>query len=209
MFDISILYDVLRGNHNRITRELTQKNNSARSSAKVSEPRVLWLGCSDSELSSSLISGLDSGQTLMHCNLANQIRQDDLSFQSVLEYALQDLSIQHIVICGHYGCKGIMSALKSEADSNVNMNDWLNGIYRLAAQHGDELRTLPSLAARADRLAELNVLHQAELLEQHPLVAKNKITILAWMHNCKSGKIKDLRRAKRYSGFPLSSQIWK
>lgn len=204
MASMNLLHDILRNNQRWVEEKLQQNSSYFQSLAKGQEPQVLWIGCSDSRVPPNIITGLDAGQIFVHRNIANQIRPDDLNIQSVVEYALQNLPIQYVVVCGHYGCGGIMAALQGSVCSSSNVGSWITGICDVLAEHREELEKIPSMADRANRLAELNVLQQVKTLSENPSFIKSGATILPWIFDINSGKIKDLSRREVYFDSELS-----
>jgi len=122
-------------------------------------PMYLWIGCSDSRVPANEIIGLEPGEVFVHRNVANLVVHSDMNCLSVLQYAVEVLQVRHVIVCGHYGCGGVNTAV--EPRSRGLISNWLRPIRELAEQRLDELRTLEG-AARADRLCELNVVRQVE-----------------------------------------------
>ena len=122
-------------------------------------PKYLWVGCADSRMPAERITGLQPGELFVHRNIANVVIQTDLSLLSVVQYAVEALKVEHIIVCGHYGCGGVAAAL---ADSELGLiENWLRHIKDVRDQHRELLDAQPDDKARTNRLCELNVLHQA------------------------------------------------
>jgi carbonic anhydrase len=119
----------------------------------------LWVGCSDSRVPANQIVGLPPGDVFVHRNVANVVVHTDLNFLSVLQYAVDILRVRHVIVCGHYGCGGVIAALVGARHGLID--NWLRHVADVAERHEDELGALPE-AARVDRLCELNVIDQAE-----------------------------------------------
>jgi carbonic anhydrase len=127
--------------------------------AQQQAPRYLWIGCSDSRVPANQILGLLPGEIFVHRNVANVVVHSDLNCLSVLQFALDVLNIQHIIVCGHYGCGGVRAALH---DAKLGLIDnWLRHVQDVRNRNRDELRQLKDDHARMMRLCELNVLAQA------------------------------------------------
>jgi carbonic anhydrase len=127
--------------------------------AQQQAPRYLWIGCSDSRVPANQILGLLPGEIFVHRNVANVVVHSDLNCLSVLQFALDVLNIQHIIVCGHYGCGGVRAALN---DAKLGLIDnWLRHVQDVRNRNRDELRELKDDHARMMRLCELNVLAQA------------------------------------------------
>jgi carbonic anhydrase len=127
--------------------------------AQQQAPRYLWIGCSDSRVPANQILGLLPGEIFVHRNVANVVVHSDLNCLSVLQFALDVLNIQHIIVCGHYGCGGVRAAL---TDAKLGLIDnWLRHVQDVRNRNRGELRELKDDHARMMRLCELNVLAQA------------------------------------------------
>lgn len=125
--------------------------------ASLQAPMYLWIGCSDSRVPANEIIGLEPGEVFVHRNVANLVMHSDMNCLSVLQYAVEVLQVRHIIVCGHYGCGGVNTAV--EPRSRGLISNWLRPIRELAEQRMDELGALDG-TARADRLCELNVVRQ-------------------------------------------------
>jgi carbonic anhydrase len=125
--------------------------------AEQQSPRYLWIGCADSRVPANEIIGLPPGQVFVHRNIANVVVHTDLNCLSVIQYAVEVLKVEHIIVCGHYGCGGVKAALESSDHGLID--NWLRHIRDVGRFHADELAELTS-AQRLDRLCELNVTEQ-------------------------------------------------
>ena len=126
--------------------------------AKGQNPKYLWIGCSDSRVPANEIIGLEPGELLVHRNVANLFPHTDLNCLSVLEFGVRMLKVEHVIVCGHYGCSGVQSAME---DHHLGLIDnWLRSIRDTHAQSKQELATCPDAKAKHNRLVELNVLQQ-------------------------------------------------
>jgi carbonic anhydrase len=127
--------------------------------ARQQAPRYLWIGCSDSRVPANQILGLLPGEIFVHRNVANVVVHSDLNCLSVIQFAVDVLQIRHIIVCGHYGCGGVMAAMR---DDKLGLTDnWLRHVQDVRNRNRDELRALETPHARMMRLCELNVLTQA------------------------------------------------
>jgi carbonic anhydrase len=120
-------------------------------------PRFLWIGCSDSRVPANEITGTDPGEVFVHRNVANVVVHTDLNCLSVLQYAVEVLGVQEIVVCGHLGCGGVLSALDGERHGLID--NWLRHVQDVAHEHADLLAASPA-EDRADLLCRLNVVEQ-------------------------------------------------
>ena len=125
--------------------------------ARQQSPRLLWIGCADSRVPANEIIGLQPGDVFVHRNIANVVVHTDLNCLSVIQYAVEVLGVEHIIVCGHYGCGGVKAALESHDHGLID--NWLRHIRDVGRFHADELGRL-SAARRVDRLCELNVTEQ-------------------------------------------------
>jgi len=135
-------------------------------------PKYLWIGCSDSRVPANEIVGLSPGELFVHRNVANVVVHSDLNCLSVLQYAVDKLKVDHVIVCGHYGCGGVEAAWKRAAFGLID--NWLRHVQDVAERHPALFpRSLNDVQA-ADRLAELNV------IEQVVNVSRSTIVIDAW-----------------------------
>lgn len=126
--------------------------------SKLQTPKLLWIGCSDSRVPANEILGLAPGEVFVHRNVGNLVINTDMNCLSVIQYAVEVLKIEHIIVCGHYGCGGVGAACENVQRGLID--NWLRNIKDIYADHKEELERIDGAAARADRLCELNVLAQ-------------------------------------------------
>lgn len=165
--------------------------------AERQTPEFLWIGCSDSRVPANKITGLAPGEVFVHRNVANVVSLTDSNCMSAVEYAVQNLQVKHVIVCGHYGCGGVQAALQGGADGTVG--DWLQPVQELARTHEDELSALDATAA-ARRLCELNVLQQVESLCGSGVVrdawaSGQSLTVHAWIYGIEDGLLRSLQEA--------------
>ena len=132
------------------------------------QPDCLWIGCSDSRVPSTQIVGLGPGEMFVHRNVANVVSSADSNAMSVLQYAVDVLEVDHIIVCGHYGCGGVKAVLGEMPAPPLG--DWLKEILEVRRTHQQELDTLPDMDAKWRRLCELNVRAQVETLTNLAIV---------------------------------------
>ena len=126
--------------------------------AQQQSPQYLWIGCSDSRVPANQITGLAPGEVFVHRNIANVVVHSDLNCLSVMQFAVDVLQVEHIIVCGHYGCSGVSAALQKE---RVGLADnWLRHVQDVHSKHDASVAALPGSAQRVDRLCELNVIEQ-------------------------------------------------
>jgi carbonic anhydrase len=157
-------------------------------------PRYMWIGCSDSRVPANQITGLDPGEVFVHRNVANVVVHSDLNALSTLQYAVDMLQVQHVIVCGHYGCGGVQAALDN---ARIGLADnWIRHIQDVRDKHWAQLMDL-SPAVRLDRLCELNVIEQV-LHVAHSTVMQDAwrrgqpVMLHGWVYGVHDGLIKDL-----------------
>jgi carbonic anhydrase len=147
-------------------------------------PTYLWIGCSDSRVPANEICGLLPGEVFVHRNVANIVVHSDLNCLSVMQYAVDVLKIEHIIICGHYGCGGVRAAL---GDQKLGLIDnWLRHVQDVVVKHRPHLECITDHAGRIDRLCELNVIVQAAWERSQPL------TLHGWVYGLQDGLVRQL-----------------
>lgn len=162
--------------------------------AEGQSPEFLWVGCSDSRVPANEITGTNPGEIFVHRNIANMVVHTDLNFLSVLQYAVEVLHVKHIIVCGHYGCGGVLAAMAN--NSNGLVDKWLRNIKEVYQKHEKELIAIPVDKDRANRLVELNVMEQVHNLAKTTIVQKawknRKLQVYGWVYGLNNGRIKDL-----------------
>lgn len=167
--------------------------------AKQQTPRFLWVGCSDSRVPANEIIGLEPGDVFVHRNISNMIHSSDMNMLSVVEYAVVELKVPHVIICGHYGCGGVQRALEDAgktSGSNV-VDHWLTPIVDLYNRNRTALEAAYPPAELRNRLSELNVLLQMRNLAMTPTLknawaAGVDVTIHGWIYGLKDGLLREL-----------------
>lgn len=133
-------------------------------------PKYLWVGCSDSRVPANQILGLPPGEVFVHRNVGNQAMHTDMNLMSCLEYAVKELKVRIIIVCGHYGCGAVKAALRLPGKHEALVNCWISDIRECRNQHASELRGMES-QVQFDRLCELNVLRQVFHVCTSPVVS--------------------------------------
>lgn len=157
-------------------------------------PKYLWIGCSDSRVPANQIVNLPPGEVFVHRNIANVVVHTDLNCLSVVQFAVEVLKVEHIIVCGHYGCGGIKAALEDKDHGLID--HWLNHIKDVYRFNADELDGLEG-HEKLDRLCELNVMEQVTNLcnthtVQHAWKNGAKFSVHGWIYNINNGILKDL-----------------
>lgn len=158
-------------------------------------PEILYIGCSDSRVTAEEVMGLAPGEVFVHRNIANMVPNTDLSSMSVINYSVQHLKVNHIVVCGHYFCGGVKAAMTSQ-DLGI-LNPWLRNIRDVYRLHQDELDAIADEDSRYKRLIELNVQEQCINAIKTPEVQvahrERGIKVHGWVFDISTGKIIDLK----------------
>jgi carbonic anhydrase len=160
--------------------------------ASLQEPEFLWIGCSDSRVPANEITGTQPGEIFVHRNIANMVVHTDLNLLSVLSYAVDVLKVQHIIVCGHYGCGGVKAALTKHSFGIINK--WLRNIKDVYRIHREEIDSLKEEEQRVNRLVELNVIEQVMNLAKTSIVQKawkenNRPQLHGWVYGLNNGII--------------------
>ena len=158
-------------------------------------PRYLWIGCSDSRVPANDIVGLAPGELFVHRNVANLVLHTDFSCLSVLQYAIDVLGVEHVMVVGHYGCGGVQAAFEERQLGLVD--NWLQSVRDVAHLHRESLDRLLDAGARLDRLCELNVLVQARRLCRSTVVQQawergQRLVVHAWVYRLTDGLLRNL-----------------
>jgi len=163
--------------------------------SRIQRPEYLWVGCSDSRVPANQLLGLAPGDIFVHRNVANVVVHSDLNFLSVLQFAVEVLSVKHIFVCGHYNCGGVRAALENRAHGLID--NWLRHIRDIREVHKEELDRLPDDDARVNRLCELNVIQQVRNVAVTNIVQNaweqgTPVTVHGWIYSLSDGLLKDL-----------------
>ena len=189
---ITRIEELLRNNRAFVERQLQLDSDYFDKLAEGQHPEFLWVGCSDSRVPPDRITGTSPGDMFVHRNIANLVVQTDMNFLSVLQYAIDVLQVEHVIVCGHYGCGGVRAAM-GEARHGL-IDNWLRVLKDTGQFFGDQLASLGT-EARFDRLVELNVIEQVyNLGKTHVVQAswsrRQRPYIHGWVFDLRSGFIK-------------------
>lgn len=157
-------------------------------------PKYLWIGCSDSRVPANQITGLDPGEVFVHRNVANVVVHSDLNALSVIQYAVDALKVEHIMVVGHYGCGGVLATLRGARVGLVD--NWLRHVHDVKMRHRRRLDHLP-VAVQEDVLCEMNVIEQVgnvalSNVMQDAWSRGQKVSVHGWCYGVKDGLVKDL-----------------
>jgi carbonic anhydrase len=163
--------------------------------SKIQSPKFMWIGCSDSRVPANEITGTDPGEIFVHRNIANMVVHTDLNLLSVLQYAVEVLHVEHIIVCGHYGCGGVKAAVTRQSFGIINK--WLRNIKDVHRIHERELEEISDEDERIDKLVELNVQEQVMNLAKTSIIQKawkyeNRPQLHGWVYSLKDGLLKQI-----------------
>jgi carbonic anhydrase len=163
--------------------------------AREQNPDFLYIGCSDSRVPANEIMGLEPGEVFVHRNIANLVVNTDLNVMSVIHYAVENLKVKHIIVCGHYNCGGVKAAMEAK-DLGI-LNPWLRNIRDVYRLHKDELDSLTVEKERYNRLVELNVIEQSMNVVKTAEVQKSFLRngypkVAGWVFDLANGLLVDL-----------------
>ena len=158
-------------------------------------PEYLWIGCSDSRVPAESITGTDPGEMFVHRNIANMVVHSDMNMLSVLSYAVEVLTVKHIIVCGHYGCGGVMAAMKNQQFGLID--NWLRHIKDVYRFYHEELDAIEDEGLRARRFVEVNVQEQVHDLGKTSIVQNawkrnQPLHLHGWVYDINDGLINDL-----------------
>lgn len=207
MRDLKILFD---NNQEWVNKKTAENPHYFQRMAEAQDPRYLWIGCSDSRVPANEIVGLEPGELFVCRNVANLCPHTDFNFLSVLEYAVSILKVQHVIVCGHYGCGGVKAAME---DHQLGLVDnWLRHIRDVYAAHKQEIDTISDSKKRFQRLVQLNVRQQVlnvchTTIVQEAWGHKQKLAVHGWVYDLETGKLNDLNCC--YSAIDQVESIYK
>jgi carbonic anhydrase len=163
-------------------------------------PEILWIGCSDSRVPANQITGTQPGEIFVHRNVANLVINTDVNLLSVLDFAVNQLKVKHVIVCGHYGCGGIGAAL-TKKDFKPVLNMWLQHIKDVYRLHRQELDKIKNDSQKNDRLVELNVIEQVFNLSKTSILQaawqnEQRPDIHGWVYSLRDGIIKPICEMK-------------
>ena len=186
---------VFENNKKWIAEKLAKAPNYFEEMGKGQNPELLYIGCSDSRVAAEDLMGLNPGEVFVHRNIANMVISIDLNVMSVVNYAVDHLKVNHVIVCGHYGCGGVKAAMQS-ADLGI-LNPWLRNIRDVYRIHKKELNTIENQEKKYERLVELNVQEQCVNLIKTAVVQKayrdRNLKVHGWVFDVHTGQLVDLK----------------
>jgi carbonic anhydrase len=190
--DIAHIFD---NNRKWVAEKLGADNEYFDKLARGQNPEILYIGCSDSRATAEELMGARPGEIFVHRNIANMVSNIDLSAMSVIDYAVSQLKVKHVIVCGHYYCGGVKAAMQS-SDLGL-LNPWLRSIRDVYRIHQKELDAIEDNDLRYKRLVELNVQEQCVNVIKTPDVQKawkeRRLAVHGWVFDVESGYLIDLK----------------
>ncbi len=190
-----VIEKIFKNNKKWVLEQLEIDENYFKNLAKGQSPEFLYIGCSDSRVTAETLMGVEPGNVFVHRNIANMVPNNDLSVMSVINYAVDHLKVNHIVVAGHYYCGGIKAAMQ-QSDLGI-INPWLRNIRDVYRLHKNELNKIDNEDDRYKRLVELNVQEQCINVIKTAVVQRafksRKIMVHGWVFDISTGELIDLK----------------
>jgi carbonic anhydrase len=192
---VRVLQELFRNNRAWAKRITEQDPDFFSKLSKQQSPHYLWIGCSDSRVPANEIVGLPPGEVFVHRNIANVVAHSDLNCLSVIQFAIDVLKVQHIMVVGHYGCSGVRAALRED---RIGLSDnWLRHVQDVRERHPARIRPFYHEHHQIDRLCELNVIEQVRNVCRTTIVLDawdraQPLTVHGWIYGLRDGLLRDL-----------------
>lgn len=186
---------LLQGNKDWVAATLSEDPKYFERLSAGQKPPILWIGCSDSRVPANQITNTNPGDIFVHRNIANVVVHTDMNMLSVLDYAVNVLEVEHVIVCGHYGCGGVEAAMSNKQYGIID--NWLRNIKDTYRLHYHELDMISDHAKRCERLVELNVVEGVFNLTKTSIVQNRwsngkKLSLHGWAYSLQTGLISDL-----------------
>lgn len=194
------LQDLLKQNKEWAEKVRSEDPDFFKRLSKMQAPKYLWIGCSDSRVPANQITGMQPGEVFVHRNIANVVVHTDLNCLSTIQFAVDLLKVEHIIVCGHYGCSGVHAAL---SNTRVGLADnWLRHIADVANKHSAFIQSQEFDSMRHARLCEVNVIEQVVNVCQTTVVEDawargQNLAVHGWVYSLLDGRISDLSMSIR------------
>ncbi len=189
---IETIQHLLDNNQQWVAEQLQQDSTFFQHMAEGQHPKYLWIGCSDSRVPPDQVTKTQPGEIFVHRNIANLVIQTDMNMLSVLQYAVEVLKVEHVIVCGHYGCGGVKAAMETHQYGLID--NWLRQIKDTQNYYWQQLEVLDE-KSRFDRLVELSVIEQVYNLGKTNIVqnawaSENRPYLHGWVFDIRTGYIK-------------------
>lgn len=186
---------LLENNKTWVAEQLERDPQFFKNLANGQKPPILWIGCADSRVPANQIIGAQPGEVFVHRNIANMVVHSDMNMLSVLDYAVNVLKVKHVIVCGHYGCGGVQTAMTNKQVGLID--NWIRHIKDVYRFHKDELDAIANEKEKFDRFVELNVFEQVYDLAKTSIIqnawsSNQDVHVHGWVYNIGDGLIKDL-----------------
>jgi carbonic anhydrase len=193
---MAILTDLLENNRRWAVRMTERDQDFFLRLSRQQSPRYLWIGCADSRVPANEIVGLLPGELFVHRNVANVVVHSDLNCLSVLHYAVEVLRVEHVIVCGHYGCGGVRAAMQNAKLGLID--NWLRHVQDVNHKYEPCVSAIADPERAADRLCELNVIEQVVNVAQTTIVQDawgrdQQLSVHGWIYALHDGLLRDLR----------------
>lgn len=190
-----LLGDLFEQNREWAERIRQEQPNFFEQLAKQQAPKYLWIGCSDSRVPANQIVGMLPGELFVHRNVANLVIHTDLNCLSVIQYAVDVLSVRHIIVCGHYGCGGVRAAMETRQFGLID--NWLLHLKDIYRAHSEQFDRLAELEDRFNRFCEINVIEQVLNVCNTTVVRGawergQDVAVHGWIYGVEDGRLRDL-----------------
>ncbi len=186
---------IFENNQNWIADKLERQPDYFKKLSEGQEPKILYIGCSDSRVTAEELMGASPGEIFVHRNIANMVISIDMNVMSVINYAVGALNVEQIIVCGHYGCGGVKAAMEPK-DSGI-LNPWLRNVRDVYRMHKDLLNQIENEQQRYNKLVELNVQEQCLNVIKTAVVQKayyeRGLRVHGWVFDIHSGRLIDLK----------------
>jgi carbonic anhydrase len=188
-------HQLLLQNRAWVQEKLEQDKDFFNKLANTQKPEFLWIGCADSRVPANEITGTAPGEVFVHRNIANMVVHTDMNMLSVLDYAVNVLEVDHVIVCGHYGCGGVRAAMGHKQIGLID--NWIRHIKDVYRIHQDELEAITEMKKRENRFIELNVMEQVYDLGKTSIIQnawqkRGGPYVHGWVYDVANGLIKDL-----------------
>ncbi|RKD19640.1 carbonic anhydrase [Pelobium manganitolerans] len=188
--------NLLKWNKEWVSNTLKEDKDYFKKLSQGQTPPVLWIGCADSRVPANQITGTKPGEIFVHRNIANMVIHTDMNMLSVLDYAVSVLKVKHVVVCGHYGCGGVLAAMSQKQFGLID--NWLRHIKDIYRTYAFELDMMQDEKERGNRLVELNVIENVYNLCKTNTVQNawkngHQLSVHGWAYSLETGIITDLK----------------
>ncbi|WP_017259376.1 carbonic anhydrase [Pedobacter arcticus] len=188
--------NLLSWNKEWVAETLKEDEDYFKKLAQGQNPPILWIGCADSRVPANQITGTNPGDIFVHRNIANMVIHSDMNMLSVLDYAVTLLKVKHVIVCGHYGCGGVLAAMSHKQYGLID--NWLCHIKDVYRTHAFELDMMEDETERGKRLVELNVIENVYNLAKTSTVQNawkqdHQLSVHGWAYSLETGIITDLK----------------